>query len=140
MTNSSDEAAREAELSALGASMPLVELLGIRITAASTERVEGELEWRPELCTTGGLLHGGALMALADSLGAVAAFLHLPEGAGTATVTSHTSFIAAVREGTVTGTAVVEHVGSRFITVSTELRRGDGRLVATTTQTQAVLG
>jgi 1,4-dihydroxy-2-naphthoyl-CoA hydrolase len=127
------------DVSALAGSMPLVELLGITITAASAEAVEGALAWRPDLCTVGGLLHGGALMALADSLGAVAAFLRLPEGAATATVTSHSTFLAAVRDGTVAGRAVVEHAGSRFITVRTELRRDDGRLVATTTQSQAVL-
>lgn len=124
---------------ALGRTMPLAELLGVRVTAASDEAVEGSLAWRPELCTIGGLLHGGALMAFADSLGAIAAFLRLPEGASTATVTSNTTLLAAVTDGTVTGRAVVEHAGSRFITVRTELRRADGRLAATTTQTQAVL-
>jgi len=127
------------DVGALGRSMPLAETLGVRITAASEEGVEGTLDWRPELCTIGGVLHGGALMAFADSLGAIAAFLRLPEGASTATVTSHTTLVAAVPEGTVTGRAVVEHAGSRFITVRTELRRADGRLAATTTQTQAVL-
>lgn len=127
------------DAAALGRSMPLTELLGITVTAASREGVDGEMSWRSDLCTIGGMLHGGALMAFADSLGAVAAFLHLPEGATTATVTSNTTLTAAVQEGTVTGRAVVEHAGSRFITVRTELRRADGRLVSTTTQTQAVL-
>lgn len=127
------------DAAALGRTMPLAELLGVRVTAASDEAVEGALDWRPELCTIGGLLHGGALMAFADSLGAIAAFLRLPEGASTATVTSNTTLLAAVTDGTVTGRAVVEHAGSRFITVRTELRRPDGRLAATTTQTQAVL-
>lgn len=124
---------------ALGRSMPLAETLGVEVTAASTDAVEGTLDWRPELCTIGGVLHGGALMTFADSLGAIAAFVHLPDGASTATVTSSTTLTAAVQDGAVTGRAVVEHAGSRFITVRTELRRGDGRLVATTTQTQAVL-
>lgn len=127
------------DAAALGRSMPLTETLGVTVTAASKEGVDGEMSWRPDLCTVGGMLHGGALMAFADSLGAVAAFLHLPEGATTATVTSSTTLTAAVQEGTVTGRAVVEHAGSRFITVRTELRRADGRLVSTTTQTQAVL-
>lgn len=131
--------AGEADAAAVGRSMPLAEHLGITITTANADAVEGELAWRPELCTIGGLLHGGVLMTLADSLGAVAAFLRMPNGATTATVTSHTTLTAAVRDGTVTGRAVVEHAGSRFITVRTELHRGDGRLVATTTQTQAVL-
>ena len=127
------------DAAALGRSMPLAELLGVTVTEASADAVEGELDWRPELCTIGGALHGGALMAFADSLGAIAAFLHLPEGASTATVTSSTTLVAGVTGGTVTGRAVVEHAGSRFITVRTELRRADGRLAATTTQTQAVL-
>ena len=124
---------------AFGRTMPLTELLGVRVTAASDEAVEGALAWRPELCTIGDVLHGGALMAFADSLGAIAAFLRLPEGASTATVTSNTTLLAAVTDGTVTGRAVVEHAGSRFITVRTELHRADGRLAATTIQTQAVL-
>lgn len=127
------------DAAALGQTMPLTELLGIQVTAASDEAVEGSLAWRPELCTIGGVLHGGALMAFADSLGAIAAFLRLPEGASTATVTSNTTLLAAVTDGMVTGRAVVEHAGSRFITVRTELQRADGRLAATTTQTQAVL-
>jgi 1,4-dihydroxy-2-naphthoyl-CoA hydrolase len=128
-----------ADPAALGGSMPLVEHLGITVAVADVDGVEGSLHWQPGLCTVGGALHGGALMALADSLGAIAAFLHLPEGATTATVTSHTTLTAAVRDGTVAGRAVVEHAGARFITWRTELRRDDGRLVATTTQTQAVL-
>jgi uncharacterized protein (TIGR00369 family) len=99
------------------------------------------LDWQPDLCTSGGLLHGGALMALADSAGAAAAFLNLPEGAaGTSTIESKTNFLGAVREGaTVTATASPLHCGSTTIVVETELRTGAGKLVAKTTQTQAVL-
>ena len=139
MSDPTNGTARDADAAAFGRAMPLAAQLGIAITTANADSVEGELAWRPELCTIGGLLHGGALMAFADSLGAVAAFLRLPDGAATATVTSHTTLTASVRDGTVTGRAVVEHAGSRFITVRTQLHRGDGRLVATTTQTQAVL-
>ncbi|MBO0776950.1 MAG: PaaI family thioesterase, partial [Actinobacteria bacterium] len=102
-------------------------------------QVTGRLAWAADLCTAGGLLHGGALMALADSLGGLCAFLNLPEGAGTATISSATSFLKAVRAGEVTGTARPLNVGRTVIVVQTELRDSQGRLVAQTTQAQAVL-
>ena len=120
-------------------SMPLCELLGMRVTSASTEGVALELDWSPTLCTTAGLLHGGVVMALADSAGAVCAFLHLPEGATTSTIESKTNFLGAVTEGTITATAKPLHVGRTTIVVETEVRRADGRLTAKVTQTQAVL-
>ena len=88
-----------AELGDLVAMMPFAAQLGIELTAATPEEVTGRLAWREDLCTTGGLLHGGALMALADSLGGVCAFLNLPPGAGTATISSTTNFLRAVRGG-----------------------------------------
>ena len=95
----------------------------------------------PTMATSAGLLHGGALMALADSAGAAAAFLNLPEGAsGTSTIESKTNFLGAVREGaSVSATATVLHRASTTIVVETEMRTSDGKLVAKTTQTQAVL-
>jgi uncharacterized protein (TIGR00369 family) len=88
----------------------------------------------------GGALHGGAIMALADTAGAVAAFLNLPEDAtGTTTVESKTNLLAAVREGTVTAESSILHAGRTLVVVESELRRADGRLAAKTTQTQAVL-
>jgi uncharacterized protein (TIGR00369 family) len=84
-------------------------------------------------------MHGGALMTLADSLGAVAAFLHLPEGAGTATVSSSTVLLRAATEGRITGTSRVINAGRRFITVQTDLSDEAGGPVSTTTQVQAVL-
>ena|SRR6187401_3137671 len=120
-------------------SMPLCELLGMRVASASTEGVALELDWSPTLCTTAGLLHGGVVMALADSAGAVCAFLNLPEGATTSTIESKTNFLGAVTEGTITATAKPLHVGRTTIVVETELRRADGRLTAKVTQTQAVL-
>jgi uncharacterized protein (TIGR00369 family) len=120
-------------------SMPLCELLGMRVASASTEQVALELDWSPTLCTTAGLLHGGVVMALADSAGAVCAFLNLPEGATTSTIESKTNFLGAVTEGTITATATPLHVGRTTIVVETELRRADGRLTAKVTQTQAVL-
>ena len=92
------------------------------------------------MTTVGGALHGGALMALADSLGGVCAFLNLPAGAGgTSTTSSSTVFMRGVRAGTVTATARPLHTGRSTIVVLTEIRDGDGRLVAQVTQTQAVL-
>ena len=123
----------------LAATMPFAVAVGVEVTAASGDAVVGHLDWARERCTIGGLLHGGALMTLADSLGAVAAFLHLPEGASTATVTSNTSLLRGLREGRATGTAVVINAGRRFITVRTDVVDDDGRLLITTTQVQAVL-
>jgi 1,4-dihydroxy-2-naphthoyl-CoA hydrolase len=123
----------------LQASMPLCELLGMRVASASTDEVVLEMDWSPSLCTTAGMLHGGALMAFADSSGAVCAFLNLPEGAGTSTIESKTNFLGAVREGVVTATSRPLHVGSTTIVVETEVRRADGKLAGKITQTQAVL-
>jgi uncharacterized protein (TIGR00369 family) len=99
-----------------------------------------ELDWQARLCTAGGVLHGGALMSLADTAGAVSAFLNLPDDAqGTTTVESKTNLLGAVREGTVSTLATPLHSGRTLIVVETELRNGRGTLVAKTTQTQAVL-
>jgi len=119
--------------------MPLCATFGVRGVRNDPEQVELEMDWAPSLCTAGGLLHGGALMALADTAGAVCAFLNLPDGATTTTVESKTNLLAAVRGGVVAATATPLHVGSTLIVVETELRRDDGRLAAKTTQTQAVL-
>jgi uncharacterized protein (TIGR00369 family) len=119
--------------------MPLCASLGIEAEALSPERVVLRLDWRPELCTSGGLLHGGVLMALADSAGGACAFVNLPEGAKrTATIESKTNFLGAVVDGTVIATATPLHVGSTTIVIETEVRHGE-RLVAKVTQTQAVL-
>jgi 1,4-dihydroxy-2-naphthoyl-CoA hydrolase len=104
------------------------------------EAVEVEMDWAESLCTAGGLMHGGALMALADAAGGACAFANLPGGAvGTATIESKTNFLGAVRDGTVRAVSTPLHVGSSTIVVETELRASDGRLVAKTTQTQTVL-
>lgn len=122
------------------ATMPFAEAAGVRLVAVSSGAVVGELDWRPDRTTLGGAMHGGAVMTLADTVGAVAAFLHLPPGAhGTATIGSSTNLVGAVREGTAVATATVVHAGGRTIVVQTEVHAGD-RLVALTTQTQAVLG
>jgi uncharacterized protein (TIGR00369 family) len=122
----------------LVASMPHAQALGVAVTAAAPEEVVGHLDWAPELCTAGGVLHGGALMALADSLGAVCAFLNLPAGAGTSTIESKTNLFRGVRSGRVHATATPLHVGRTTIVVQTDLRDGTGKRVALTTQTQAV--
>jgi 1,4-dihydroxy-2-naphthoyl-CoA hydrolase len=125
----------------LRTSMPLCDLLGIEAHELSPDRVVLSLTWRPELCTSGGLLHGGAVMTLADTAGAACAFVNLPDGAaGTSTIESKTNFMRGVREnGTVTATASPLHAGRSTIVVETELRDAGGDLVAKTTQTQAVL-
>ena len=122
----------------LHASMPLCRTLGVRGVESTPERVVVELEWSEDLCTTGGILHGGALMAVADTAGAVCAFSNLPDGASfTTTIESKTNFLGAVTDGTVRVTSRPLHVGRSTIVVETELHSGD-RLVAKTTQTQAV--
>ena len=119
--------------------MPLCATLGVRAGEFGPGRVVLELDHAPELCTAGGLLHGGALMALADSAGAAVAFLNLPGGAqGTATISSSTSFLGAVRAGTIRAVATPLRVGRSTIVAETEVLDGDGRLVAKTTQSQAV--
>jgi uncharacterized protein (TIGR00369 family) len=120
--------------------MPLCQTLGVVPLRVDREEVVLSVDWAPQLCTSGGLLHGGMLMALADSAGGVCAFLNLPDGAaGTSTIESKTNFFGAVRGGTVTARARPLHVGSTTIVVETELRTDDGKLRAKVTQTQAVL-
>lgn len=119
--------------------MPYAVQLGIELHEASPERTTGSLVWAPERCTTGAILHGGALMSLADSIGAICAFLNLPPGAGTATVSSATNFFRALREGTAHAASQPLHAGRSFVTVQTEVTDDDGRLVVQTVQTQAVL-
>ena len=122
----------------VNAQMPLGTQLGIR-TFGDAEGVEATLQWAPELCTAGGVLHGGILMSLADAAGALCAFLNLPAGATTTTIESKTNFLGAVRGGEVRARSHPLHVGRRTIVVETELFDESGRRVAKTTQTQAVL-
>jgi uncharacterized protein (TIGR00369 family) len=118
--------------------VPFANELGVELLEATPEIVRARLEWAPELCTLGGLIHGGVLMALADNGGGVCAFLNLPEGAiGTATIESKTNFMRAVRSGAVTATTRPLHKGRTMIVVETELTRDDGKLAAKVTQTQA---
>ena len=120
--------------------MPLAQTLGIRAELYAPEKVVLALDWAPELCTAGGILHGGVIMALADSAGGASALLNLPDGAsGTATIESKTNFVGGVRRGTVTATAAPLHRGGTTIVVETEVRDETGKLVAKVTQTQIVL-
>ena len=119
--------------------MPFATELGIELDAAEPGEVRGRLAWAPERCTAGGVMHGGALMALADSLGGICAFLNLPEGAQTTTTGSSTTFMRAVREGEVNAVARPLHAGRTVIVVQTDLHDVAGRRVAQVTQTQAVL-
>jgi uncharacterized protein (TIGR00369 family) len=119
---------------------PLATTLGIEITEASKERVVGRLKVRPEICTSGHILHGGAVMAFADTLGATGAYLNLPDAAGTTTIESKTNFISAAKEGsTVTAESTPVHIGRRTSVWTTKITREDGKLVAIVTQSQMVL-
>jgi uncharacterized protein (TIGR00369 family) len=119
--------------------MPFARHLGVRVETASKDEVVGSLDHAADRTTAGGGMHGGALMALADSVGAVCALLNLPDGAATSTTASSTVFLRGVRSGTVTATARPLHVGRTTIAIAVELRDDSGALVAQTTQTQAVL-
>ncbi|WP_221351194.1 PaaI family thioesterase [Streptomyces beigongshangae] len=121
------------------AAMPFATRLGIELHEAAPDRAVGSLPWSPGSCTVGGALHGGALMALADSVGAVCAYLNLPPGAGTSTVESKTNFLRGVASGSVHATARPLHVGGKLVVVQTDLRDDKDRLVGQTTQTQIVL-
>jgi uncharacterized protein (TIGR00369 family) len=119
--------------------MPFARHCGIAIESATRDEVRGNLEWREELCTTAGVMHGGALMTLADTVGAICAFVNLPEGATTATLESKTNFFRPVTRGAVRATATPVHVGRSTIVVQTDLRDQAGKRVALVLQTQAVI-
>jgi 1,4-dihydroxy-2-naphthoyl-CoA hydrolase len=120
--------------------MPFARTLGIAVLRYEPAEVRARLAWAPELCTTGGVLHGGVLMALADSTGGTCAYLNLPGGAqGTTTVESKTNFIRAVRGGAVTSVSRPVHIGRTLIVVETDVRDERDRLIVRTSQTQLVL-
>jgi len=122
------------------AMVPFAETLGVEMVTATPEEVRAQVAWEPSRCTAAGVLHGGVIMGLADTTGAISAFLNLPSGAsGTATIESKTNFFRAVREGEVHGTTKPLHAGRTTIVVQTDLRDDAGKLVGQTTQTQAVL-
>ena len=120
--------------------VPFARLLGIKLTSAAPDRVTAELLVRDELCTSPATLHGGALMALADSLGAYATMLNLRDGAGTTTLESKTNFLAPAPAGTtVTAECTPIHRGKRTMVWQTRISGAKGRLLAIITQTQMVL-
>jgi uncharacterized protein (TIGR00369 family) len=129
-----DPAALTAKLKGL-----LPELLGMRFVEASRDRLVAELTVRPDLTTVGGRLHGGTIMALADTVGATATFVNLPPGAGTTTLESKTNFFAGVSEGVVRAEATPLHRGRTTMVWQTRVTDASGRLLAQVTQTQMVL-
>nr|WP_255467885.1 PaaI family thioesterase [Reyranella sp. CPCC 100927] len=114
-------------------------VLGLKVIEARKDKVVAEFDWRPDLCTVGGTLHGGALMAVADQVGATAAFLNLPAGAGTTTLESKTNFFAGCKAGKVRAEATPLHVGGRTSVWQTRLYDEAGKLLSQTLQTQLVL-
>ncbi len=126
-------------MSELLAAIPFAAPLGLSVDVAAKDEVRGRIAWRDDLCTAGGVLHGGALMAAADSLGAICAYLNLPPGASTATIESKTNFFRPVRGGTVALLSTPLHVGRSTIVVQTELSDDNDRRVALVIQTQAVV-
>jgi uncharacterized protein (TIGR00369 family) len=115
-------------------------LMGLKLTEVGPERVVATMTVRPDLCTTGGTLHGGAMMAFADTLGAVGTFVNLPAGARTTTVESSTKFLAGAPVGTtVTGECTAFHRGRTTMVWQTLVRNEAGKLAAVVTQTQLVI-
>jgi 1,4-dihydroxy-2-naphthoyl-CoA hydrolase len=119
--------------------MPFAKELGVEVVSATPDQVVGTLRWAGRLTTAAGLLHGGAVMTLADCMGGVCAFLNLPPGATTSTTSSSTLFLRGAREGELTATARPLHVGRSTIAVEVDLTDAEGRRVARTTASQAVL-
>jgi 1,4-dihydroxy-2-naphthoyl-CoA hydrolase len=120
--------------------LPFATALGVELIAAAPERVVGEMTVRPDLCTHPAVAHGGAIMAFADTLGALATLANLPEGAGTTTLESKTNFLAAAPLGArLIGETTALHRGRRTMVWQTRITTREGKLVAAVTQTQLVL-
>ena len=139
MTSIPEALTPDAELTAIGHEMmPFTKTLGLEVITATADKVLARAEWAVGRCTASGRLHGGYLMALADSVGAVCGVFNLPQGAATTTVESKTNFFRPVTRGRITITAVPVHIGRSTVVVQTDIADADGRLVSRTTQTQAV--
>lgn len=120
--------------------LPFAEVLGLKFTAASEMGVTAEMVVRPDLCTRPAILHGGAVMAFADTLGAAATVLNLPEGKGTTTIESKTNFLGSGPVGSIlVGEATPVKIGKRLSVWQTRIRTEEGAEVALVTQTQMVL-
>jgi uncharacterized protein (TIGR00369 family) len=118
----------------------LPDLLGIQLVEVTPDRVLATLKVRPELCTTGKILHGGTIMAFADTLGAIGTVVNMPQGYGTATIESKTNFVGGAAEGsTVTGETTPVHKGRSTQVWQTRITGAEGKLVALVTQTQIVM-
>jgi 1,4-dihydroxy-2-naphthoyl-CoA hydrolase len=126
------------DLDAMAALMPFARHLGLTVDQAGPDQVVARLAWAPHLCTAAGIMYGGVLMSLADSAGALVTILGLPEGATTATITSTSQLFRPVTDGTVRAVAVPLHRGRTTVTAQTSLYDAEDRLVAQTTQVQAV--
>ena len=127
-----------ADLDALLTLMPFAGHLGLVLDEADASRVVIRLDWAPHLCTSGGVMHGGVLMSLADTAGALVTFLGLPEGKTTATITSTSHMFRPVSGGSVRAVAVPVHRGRTTVTAETSVFDAEDRLVAQTLQVQAV--
>ena len=115
-------------------------LMGIQLMEVTPERVVATMEVRPDLCTTGKVLHGGAIMAFADTVGAVATIANLPKDTRTTTIESKTNFLRAAPEGTrITGECTAFHRGKTTMVWQTQIKNDTGKLCAVVTQTQLVL-
>ncbi|MGH7114192.1 MAG: PaaI family thioesterase [Stellaceae bacterium] len=120
--------------------LPFAALLGIELVSADADRIVARMKVRPDLCTRPAVLHGGAVMAFADTLGAYGTLVNLPDGAGTTTIESKTNFIAAAPAGTqIVGEATPIHRGRTTMVWQTRVCTAEGRLLALVTQTQLVL-
>lgn len=129
----------EAQTADLRQRAPFAAELGLEVLEVSKELVRVRAHWRPEFCTSFGIAHGGFLMSIADTAGALLAVQNLPPGAGTTTLESKTNFLRGLREGTVTATTTPVHAGRTSIVVTTDLHDEAGKLLIRTTQTQMVL-
>ena len=122
------------------AAQPFPRLMGVEIIEATKAAVRGRIVVKPEICTAANIMHGGAIMAFADTLGAIGAFLNLPQGSLTTTIESKTNFIGSAKEGsTLVAESVPLHIGRRSSVWQTRIAREDGKLVAVITQTQLIL-
>ena len=125
---------------ALRAMIPFAAAIGVELLETGPDLVLGRLQWSPERTTAADVMHGGAIMALADTCGGVCAFLNLPEGAqGTATIESKTNFLRGITAGAANATTRALHKGRTLIVLETEVARDDGKLAAKVTQTQTYL-
>ena len=120
--------------------MPFTKMLGVTFGASTRDEVRARLEWTPDLCTTGGMLHGGVVMTLADSTAAACALCNVPEGAGTTTIESKTNFLRSVRSGQIEARSRPIHVGRSIVVIETDVRDAQEHLVARIMQTQMVFG